>query len=159
MFELWHTLQQLATVLGSLLVEVLALALRWSLAIAWAAWWLWAVDWRKLWPVLGQGAWAPVSLFALLGALVWALWFPSAYSLAGIGLTDREIPNFSWQLLAVAFLLGTAAFCGWVQRLYHWEPAEIVLEPVGGHAMHGHDPHGDAHGASHHGSVDQHTHH
>ena len=41
------------------------------------AWCLWAVDWRKLWPVLAAGGWVPLVLIGLMAAVVWALVWPS----------------------------------------------------------------------------------
>ena len=39
------------------------------------------------------------------------------------------VPNFWWQLGELALLAAVALFCGWLQGLLGWTPAEIDLEP------------------------------
>ena len=41
-------------------------------AILWMAFWLFAVDWGRVWPVLARGAWAPCVLLGLVVATVWS---------------------------------------------------------------------------------------
>jgi hypothetical protein len=101
----------------------------------WCAWWLWAVNWRKTWPVLARGAWLPVVLLMLVVAAVWSRLSPEPCSCLGI----VTIPTFWWHLGGVGALAAVALFCGWLQGYFGWEPAEIDLEPP----AHGH---GHAHG-------------
>ena len=90
----------------------------------WIVWWLWAVNWQKLWPVLAGGAWAPAVLLFLMGAVVWSRIAPG---------------RFGWQLGAVAVLAILALFCGWLQGQLHWTPKEISIEPpAGADEGHGH---------------------
>ena len=122
---------------GALAVQLLALAMQWSLLIAWVAWWLWGVNWTKTWPVLARGAWVPLVLLMFVAAQVWSHIAPSQLSLV-----IATIPNFWWQLLAVGLLVAVAFFCGWLQGLCHWAPPEMnldppVIDPSHGHA-HGH---------------------
>src|SRR5216683_3013877 len=49
----------------------------WLLLTAWLAWWLWGVNWKQAWAVLAQGAWLPVLLLMIVGALVWSQISPS----------------------------------------------------------------------------------
>jgi hypothetical protein len=107
------------------LAEVFAVLLRLLPGGLWCAWWLWAVDWKKAWPVLAQGAWAPVVLLGLLGALVWSRISPSECDCLAV----VRIPNFWWRLGGVAALAATALFCGWLQGRLGWAPAEVDLEP------------------------------
>ncbi len=125
MAEQWQTLMQLFTDLGKLVGALLQLALSWALLIAWIAWWLWGVNWKKTWSVLAQGAWMPVVLLVVAGALAWSQMAPSDCSWLGI----ITIPNFWWQLIAGSLLLGVTLFCGWLQGVFNWAPAEIDLEP------------------------------
>lgn len=127
--ELLETLWQLVVVLCSLVREILELALRWSLVIVWIAWWLWGVNWKRAWPVLRAGAWAPLLLLMLLVALVWSQLSPS----------DLQIANFLARLGMVAFWVGVALLCGALQGAFGWEPAEINLEPPA--VGHGHGAH------------------
>jgi hypothetical protein len=108
-------------------------------ALLWVVFWVWAVDWRKLWPLLGQGGWVPLGLLMLAAALAWSQLDPGPSQRLGVGL-----PNFWWQLGVVAFVVATALFCGWLQGRFRWAPPEIQLEPSdapGQHHAHGHGPH------------------
>ncbi len=137
MVELWQTLGQLGIVLGRLVLDLLVLAAHWSLLIAWIAWWLWGVNWRRAWPALAAGGWAPVVLLGVTSALVWSRISPSDCD----GLRFITVPNFWWQLGTVGLYIAVALFCGWLQGVFGWTPPEIDLEPPAasaGHAAHGH---------------------
>ncbi len=143
MEALGQTLWQLVVVLVTLLKELILLGLQWSLLLAWIAWWLLGVNWSKAWPVLAKGAWAPVVLLMLIAALVWSSIAPGALSLSG-----ALLPNFWWQLGAITLLVAVTLFCGWLQGVFGWQPAEISLEPpVTTVHTHGHDDSG--HGGEH----------
>jgi hypothetical protein len=138
--SLWQTLGELFVVLGQLLVQLGALAGHWLLLIIWIAWWLLGVDWRKAWPALRQGGWAPLVLLTLMVALAWSRLQPGPW----VWQDTLSIPAFWWELLTVSILVGVALFCGWLQGVLGWAPAEINLEPP----AHGHgDDH--AHAANH----------
>ena len=94
--------------------------------LLWCAWFLWAVNWSKTWPVLARGAWAPVVLLMLMIATVWTKIQPLDSAL-----------NFWWQLASVCALVAIALFCGWLQGYFGWTPEEVAVEPPAGD--HGHD--------------------
>ena len=123
--EILQTLQQIVTLLLALIGELVQYVLGWSLLIVWVAWWLWGVNWKKAWPVLSQGAWAPFMRLALAGAMVWSQLAPSNCTCLGF----VTVPNFWWQLGGVGLLLAVTLFCGWLQGVFQWAPAEIDLEP------------------------------
>jgi hypothetical protein len=123
--DIFQTLIELVTVALRLIVELLALGLTWSFLLFWFAWWLFAVNWKKTWHVLGQGAWAPVVLICLMAAGVWSQLRPSSMPV----LPGMVLANFWWQLGAVGLIAGSAFFCGWLQGYFGWTPAEIDLEP------------------------------
>jgi hypothetical protein len=104
----------------------------------WCVWWLWGVDWKKAWPVLAAGGWAPVVLLMAVATLVWSRLSPGGCNCLG-GLT---IPNVWWQLGSVCGLVAVALFCGWLQGYFGWTPHEISLEPP---ADHGHEAAHDCH--------------
>jgi hypothetical protein len=134
-----NTLWLIVGNLGDLAVELWQLGASWALVLLWIVWWLAAVNWTKLWPVLGKGAWAALSLLCVLVALAWSRIAPADCSCG--------LPSFWWQLGATVGLVLLAFLCGWVQGLLHWAPAEINLNPpVHGH---GHD-HGHGHGGHDH---------
>ncbi len=114
-------------------LELLKVVLPFAL---WVAFWLGAVNWKKTWPVLEIGGWAPVVLLVLVSASVWSRIAPSPCTCLKV----VTIPNFWWQLGAVAALAASALFCGWLQGYMGWTPTEYAIEP----------PEGDDHGHAHH---------
>src|SRR4051812_10117486 len=92
--------------------------------VLWVAFWLFAVNWRKAWPELRAGAWVPVVLLGLIVTIVWSQLAPHRPTMFGV-----ELPNFWWQLVCVAVLIGTALFFGWLQGLWHYTPIEVAVEP------------------------------
>jgi hypothetical protein len=121
--------------LASVLSVVLPIAL-------WCAWWLWCVNWAKLWPVLGRGAWAAAVLFVLMGGVVWARIDPAPLTWPGY-----YLPALTWHLGAAVILACVALVCGWLQGVMGWTPPEFPVHPVV--AAHGHD-HGHGHDHAHH---------
>jgi hypothetical protein len=136
--EQWETFLQILRDVGKLLAPVWHLILAWLLLIVWIIWWLCAANWRKTWAVLGQGAWVPVVLLVVVGSLVWSQMAPSDCRCLGV----VTVSNFWWQLGAVGLLAAVALFCGWLQGVLGWTPAEIDLDPEPSAA---HD-----HGSGHH---------
>jgi len=134
--ELAHTLLELLQNLGTLLVQVIQLALTWALLIAWVAWWLLGVNWKKTWPVLARGGWAPVVLLGVMAALVWSRLAPGDRNFLGF----VHVANFWWQLYAVSLVIALTLFCGWLQGVFGWTPPEIDFEPPPP-ADHGHEHH------------------
>jgi len=128
--DTWDGLfQQLLIVLSKMLEKLVEDALSWSLLIVWLAWCLFGINWKKVWPVLAQGAWAPLALAMVLAAMAWSQMTPA-------------VPHF-WRKLGLVSVVVTASFfCGWVQSYFGWGPAEINLEPT--------DPAASAHGSEHH---------
>src|SRR5262245_58290142 len=127
MSELWTSLVNLFQSGGSFIVEAARVLFAWSLAVFAVAWVAFALDWRKLWPALREGAVIPLLLIAGMSAFVWGFLAPSEGNLLGI-----RLPNYLWQVICTTLLLGVMFFCGWLQMRYHWFPPEIEIEPAGG---------------------------
>ncbi len=102
--------------------------------LAWIVWWLCGVNWRKAWPMLAAGAWAPLVLLIVAAALAWSQLFPSDSVIFGF----LRMPNFWWQFVTVGSFVGLALFCGWLQGYFGWTPAEISVEPAPAAHEHGH---------------------
>jgi hypothetical protein len=77
----------------------------------------------------------PLVLILVVSALVWSQLAPSDCSCLGF----ITVPNFWWQLGGVGLLAAVTLFCGWLQGVFGWTPAEVELEPPmpAGHG-HGH---------------------
>ncbi len=91
----------------------------------WCAWWLLGVNWRKAWPILAAGGWAPVVLLSFLLAFVWTAVDPAPCTY----LAFVTLPSFWGHLGSVLLLVLAALFCGWLQGKFGWAPEEIVLDP------------------------------
>jgi hypothetical protein len=104
------------------------------------AWCLWAIDWRKAWPVLASGGWMPLVLIAVMtGAVALCIW-PSDLLILGL----FRAPNGLWQFGAAGLLVGIVLLCGSLQARSDYVPPQFDLdEPAHGHAHH--DPHSHAH--------------
>ena len=146
MTDTWDKLfQQLIIILGKMFEKLVEDAMSWSLLIVWLALCLFAINWKKVWPILAQGAWMPLTLTMVLVALAWSQMTPAA-------------PHFWWKLGGVTLVVVASFFCGWVQIYFGWQPAEINLEPAphapDGHAHHSvptpHPSHGGELAAGHH---------
>jgi hypothetical protein len=142
--ELGNALGHFFSVLGEFLWQLHQTIPFWPLVVVWLAWWLGAVNWRKVWPVLASGGWTAVVLLALVAALGWSQLAKSPGEILGFG----PIPNFWWQLADVTLLVLSALLCGWLQGVFGWTPAEVNLEPPGVAALtDGHEhPVGTLHG-------------
>ena len=133
MSEQLDILLQIGVLLGRLLYPLGMFLVNWLPLLLWAAWWLWAADWKKVWPMLGQGAWVPAVLLIVVGAMAWSQIAPSSCDCLGV-----HVPNFWWQLGAGGLLAAIALFCGWLQGLLAWEPPEISFDPPAVAHDHGH---------------------
>jgi hypothetical protein len=136
--EQWQLVEQIFQDLGKLLAPLWQFLLAWLLLVVWIVWWLFGVNWRKAWGVLAEGAWMPLVLLMIVGALAWSQMVPSDCTC----LVLVTVPNFWWQLGAVGLLVAVTLFCGWLQGVMGWTPEEINLEPPPSPAgAHGHGHH------------------
>jgi hypothetical protein len=106
------------------------------LVALWCVWWLWAVNWARLWPVLARGAWVPVVLLALVATIAWSRLAPASREWLGV-----SVPGFWWHLAAVAGLTAAALLCGWIQGRLGWAPEDVTFEPPPAAHDHGHGQH------------------
>ena len=135
------------------ITNLLALTVPWAPLIAWVAFWLLAVNWEKLYPVLARGAVIGVLLIGLMMILIWGLIAPPPggfHHLFGL-----RPSNFVGKTIYVTMLLSIMALCGSVQlsgacgHLFPEKEATDDHDGHGGDGHHGHDDHG--HGDHSHG--------
>ncbi|WP_437225776.1 hypothetical protein SH661x_004231 [Planctomicrobium sp. SH661] len=99
--------------LGGLIVALVQAILPWTPLLLWIAFWLLAVNWRKLYPVLWQGGIFGVILIALMAVMVWAAVAEpegGSHHLAGL-----VVDNFAGKFVYVSGLTVIAFLCGTVQ--------------------------------------------
>ncbi|MCA9064639.1 MAG: hypothetical protein KDA96_16320 [Planctomycetaceae bacterium] len=118
---------------------------------AWVAFWLFAVNWAKAFPILRRGGYIGLVLLMLVAVLVWgAVAPPEGGTHLLMGLT---VSNFVGKFIFVTTLTCIALICGSVQLsgalgrfgVFPEEPADD--HGHGGHG--GHDDHGHGHDAVH----------
>ncbi len=85
---------------------------------------LFAVNWKRLWPVLQAGGSIPLTLLLVLIALVWSQIAPREATV----LSGLSIGNFWWQLIVVGLMACWVLLAGWLQDRYEWDPPEFALE-------------------------------
>jgi hypothetical protein len=129
-----QTFIALIVVLSYLVTQLLYLGLQYALLLTWLAWALFGIAWKRTWPVLAEGAWAPVVLLSILVALVWGSLSPSSVIFLGF----LPLGSFWWKLGAIWLVLALTCFCGWLQGLLYWTPPAINIEPPTTAADHGH---------------------
>lgn len=125
--------------LGGLAVALIQAILPWTPLLAWIAFWLLAVNWRQLYPVLMQGGLIGVVLIALMAILVWSsIAEPVGGAHHLFGLVVNNVVGktvYVTGLAVIAALCGTVQLSGGCGRLCHFEeaPAEEVTQA---HAHH-----------------------
>jgi hypothetical protein len=135
--EFLNDLVRLLSVLWDMVLRVTPLLVALLPWAVWCVWWLWGVNWRKAWPMLAAGGWAPVVLLMILTSLAWAAIDSRSCDCLGF----MVLPNGWWQLGEVCTLAALALFCGWLQGYFGWTPQEISVEPPPEHDHHnGHAP-------------------
>lgn len=100
----------------------------------WFIFCLFAINWRKMWPTLAEGAWAPLVLLIGLVAVVWSRIQPSHWTIV----PGLAIPNLWWQAIALSLIAGLGLFAGWLQIKYGLTPFDVPINVAVEHPGHGH---------------------
>ncbi|TWT56711.1 hypothetical protein KOR42_00650 [Thalassoglobus neptunius] len=111
--ELLHSLWAVVVAVANLLVALVIFVAPWVPLLAWIAFWLCAVNWRRLYPVLMKGGMIGVVLIGLIAMLVWSMVsFPDGgvHRLYGL-----EVSNMVGKMVYVTSLTVIAFLCGSVQ--------------------------------------------
>ena len=137
MEALLDSLLLLITSLWGILTSVIALIVPWTALIAWVAFWLFAVNWRKLAPILLEGGWVGVVLTYLVMILVWGVVAPPADGVHHLlGLTVSNFVGktiYTTALFCIPFLCSTIQLSGCCAECCQFEEDE---EEVVQHAAH-----------------------
>ena len=150
MEPLINSLGNLLVASWDVVISVLVLVAPWTPLIAWIAFWLLAVNWEKLYPVMAKGGAVGSLLIGLMMILIWGLIAPPQdgfHHLFGL-----KTSNFVGKTVYVTALLTIAALCGSVQLSGACGTLALFPEESDGddhhdshddhHGGHGHDPHG-----------------
>ena len=147
MEKLIGSLQNLLVAGWEVVVSLLTFAVPWTPLIAWIAFWLLAVNWEKLYPVLAKGAVIGVVFIGLMMILVWGLIAPppdGAHHLFGL-----KPSNFVGKTIYVTMLLTIAALCGSVQLSGACGTLASFPDDDHDRDNHGEGDHGHGHGPDH----------
>jgi hypothetical protein len=151
-----ESLQALGIALLNFLGEIAAVLLPWAPLFAWIAFWLLAVNWLTLWPILFQrGGWIGVALIFAMTVLVWSVIAPppdGVHHILGLNVSNMTGKfAYTTALTFIAFLCGTAQLNGVCKSCINFEEPVLVEEHAHHGDAHGHDDHGHgAHLAVHH---------
>ncbi len=133
--DLITSLWQIVLAFSTLVVQLLSFALQNALVLVWLAWALFAIDWKKTWPILVKGAWIPLVLVVCVTASVWSQLFPREVTF----FEAIDVGNFWWQLVVVSFITVLTLLCGWLQGVMGLTPYQIEIDPPAPEAhAHGH---------------------
>jgi hypothetical protein len=159
MEALYDLLSSVLDVFWSLLnvvVNLVRVVLPWLPLFAWIAFWSFAVNWVKVFPVLRRGGLIGVLLLMFVAVLVWGSIAPPVDGRhVMFGLT---VSNYAGKFIYVTMLTCIALLCGSAQLSGAFgrfgEFPEEPEEDSHGHGSHGHEDHGH----DHHGHEDHDTH-
>jgi hypothetical protein len=140
--QLLESLQKVGESLLVFLVDVAHTLLPWAPLFAWIAFWLLAVNWLTLWPILFQrGGWIGVVLIFAMTVLVWSVIAPppdGVHHILGLNVSNMTGKlAYTTVLTLIAFLCGTAQLNGVGKSLINFDEPVLAEE---------HAHHGDAHG-------------
>lgn len=155
LLDLLNSLIDVCASLLDVVFNLLRVILPWLPLLAWMAFWSYAVNWRKAFPILRRGGMIGVLLMMFAAVLVWgSVAPPDGERHAMLGLT---VSNFTGKFIYVTFLTCIALLCGSAQLSgafgrFGEFPEELAADEHG-HDDHGHSDHlNESHGHDQQGS-------
>jgi hypothetical protein len=134
MEALYNSLIQLLTAVLDVLISLGALLLPWLPLGAWVVFWMFGVNWSKLYPLLRQrwGGWIAVVLIGLVMILVWGSVAPPAtgsHHVFGLELSNYIGKTvYVTALFCIVFLCGSVQLTGCCSRCCSFEEATETAE-------------------------------
>ncbi len=122
--QLFEALGDLIIALKDVVVELATIIAPWWPLIAWIAFWMLAVNWRKLYPVISSGGWIGLLLLWFTMILVWGVVDPKNHDFVVL-----QVSNFFGKMIYVTGLFVIMSLCGTVQlsgacdRFLHFDDA------------------------------------
>ena len=133
--ELLNSIGDVITAIAHLVVELVQFLTPWIPLLAWIAFWLCAVNWRKLYPILTSGGWIGVALAFVMTVLIWSIiWIPEGgmHYLSGLQVSNTVGKVvYVTILFVIAFLCGTVQLSGCCGSLCEFKESENASPDVG----------------------------
>ncbi len=126
--EVIQSIWNVVIAISQLLVELVHFISPWVPLLAWIAFWLCAVNWRRLYPILEKGGIIGVILTALMAILIWSvISVPEGGYHYLYGLKVSNVPGktiYVTSLVVIAFLCGTVQLSGACDRFCCFKDSE-----------------------------------
>lgn len=127
--EVLQSIWNVIVAVAQLVVELAVFVTPWTPLLAWIAFWLFAVNWKQLYPILTKGGIIGVILTALMTVLIWSViaepegGFHHLYGLKVHNATGKTV--YVTSLVVIAGLCGAVQLSGTVDRCLRFndEPA------------------------------------
>lgn len=123
--EVLQSIWNVVVAVANLLVELVQFIAPWTPLLAWIAFWLLAVNWKVLYPILMKGGMIGVILTGLMAVLVWSViaepegGVHRLYGLAVSNTTGKTI--YVTSLIVIAFMCGSVQLSGACDRFCSFE--------------------------------------
>jgi hypothetical protein len=152
MESLMLVLQSLLNVFTSLLALAMAIVMAivpWLPVLAWVGFWLFAVNWNKVFPIMWRGGFIGVLLLMFVSVLVWGAVAPPVDGKHV--LLTLSVGNYFGKFVYVTMLTCIALLCGSAQLSGAFGSlTEFPEESVDDHGHDGDHGHGHGDGHDHH---------
>lgn len=138
--EVLQSLWNVVVAVAQLLVDLVQFVAPWTPLLAWIAFWLLAVNWRRLYPILFKGGLIGVVLLGLMTIFVWSLVAEpegGVHRLYGLAVSNGVGKSiYVTTLLVIAALCGTVQNTGCCNQFCELEEAEVDDHHGHHHAAH-----------------------
>ena len=114
--EVLQSIWNVVVAVANLLVELVQFIAPWTPLLAWIAFWLLAVNWKVLYPILMKGGMIGVVLTSLMAILIWSMISEpetGMHRLYGLNVSNEVGKTiYVTSLVVIAFLCGSVQLSG-----------------------------------------------